>query len=731
LPAAEPLYLQVALESPLRRLFDYLPPDGVTLPPPAGVRVEVPFGRRTMIGVLVGTAGESAVPADRLKKARRILDKEPLLDAASLELLRFAADYYQAPLGEAIGAALPVLIRQGRSLHATETRWQRAPGVALPPRLGVRQRAVVELIARTGAVTATLLASLGPTARASAKSLVKQGILIESEARMEASGTAPTAPVPGPELNPAQASAVAAIAGSLGRYAPFLLHGVTGSGKTEVYLRAIERVLARGDQALVLVPEIGLTPQSVARFQARLGAPLAMLHSGMGDADRLLHWRAARSGQARVVIGTRSAVYAPLPRLGLIVIDEEHDTSYKQQEGFRYSARDLAVWRARRLAVPIVLGSATPALETLANVEAGRYARLDLPARAGGAGKPATALVDLRMHPSQQGLAAPSVAAMARHLEAGGQVLLYLNRRGFAPTLYCPGCGWMAPCESCDARLTVHGASRRLACHHCGATAPIPFACPRCETELLPVGQGTERIEESLADVFPAIERVRIDRDTVRSAAEFDVALGKVRTGEARILIGTQMLAKGHDFPDVSLVVVLNADQGLFGLDFRAAERLAQSIIQVAGRAGRASRPGEVLIQTSCPDHPLLTQLLAGGYDAFAKAALGERRDAHWPPYSHLALLRAEAGSAADAHAFLATAGRLAAPFVPGGVRLLGPAPAAMERRAGRYRAQILVRSDSRAALHDLLQKWVPRLDAEPAGRRVRWAIDVDPQEVT
>ncbi len=731
MPEAHPLYLQIALDSPVRRLFDYLPPAGVAGAPPPGVRVEVPFGRRTLIGVLVGCTTRSDVPASRLKRARRLLDEEPLFDAASLELLRFAADYYQAPLGEAIGAALPVLLRQGRPLYATETRWQRVPDAVPAGRLGVRQRAVLELIERLGPVTTADLAGLGPGARASARLLVQQGVLVEAEDRSAPAAATVTAPVPGPELNAAQATAVAAIDAALGSFAPFLLHGVTGSGKTEVYLRAIERVLARGEQALVLVPEIGLTPQSVARFQARLGVPLAMLHSGMGDTDRLLHWRAARSGSAGVVIGTRSAVYAPLPRLGLIVIDEEHDSSYKQQDGFRYSARDLAVWRARRLSIPVVLGSATPALETLANVEAGRYARLDLPSRAGGAGKPATALVDLRMHPSQQGLAAPSVAAMARHLEAGGQVLLYLNRRGFAPTLYCPGCGWMAPCDNCDARLTVHGGSRRLVCHHCGASQAIPFACPRCETELLPVGQGTERIEESLTDVFPGVERVRIDRDTVRSAAEFDVALEKVRSRQARILIGTQMLAKGHDFPDVTLVVVLNADQGLFGLDFRAAERLAQSIIQVAGRAGRASRPGEVLIQTSCPDHPLLTQLLAGGYDAFARTALDERRHAHWPPYTHLALLRAEAASAADAQAFLAVAANLAGPTLPRGVRLLGPAPAAMERRAGRYRAQILVRAEGRAALHDLLRQWVPRLDAEPSARRVRWAIDVDPLEVT
>ena len=728
--AADPFFLKVALDGPVRRLFDYEAPDPLAPAPPPGVRVLVPFGRRTRIGLLAGTDTSTAVDPGKLKTALRVLDDEPLFDPATLELVTFAADYYQASLGDALAAALPALLRQGRPLHATERRWYRQPATALPARVGSRQRAVLEAIDRLGSLGSGDLAALGPSARAAAKSLEALGVLGTRETTLEPAVDAPPAAVAGPPLNTAQDAAVTAIGAAAGQFSPFLLHGVTGSGKTEVYLQAIAPVLARGEQALVLVPEIGLTPQSVARFQQRLGVPLAVLHSGMGDAERLVHWRAARSGAAPVVIGTRSAVFAPLPRLGLIVVDEEHDPSYKQQEGFRYSARDLAVWRARRLQIPVVLGSATPALETLANVAAGRYRRLDLPSRAGGAGKPATALVDLRMHPSHHGLAAPSVAAVARHLDAGGQVLLYLNRRGFAPTLYCPGCAWTAPCSQCDARLTVHGGSRRLVCHHCGASGPIPFACPQCETELLPVGQGTERIDDTLSDLFPGVQRVRIDRDTVRSAAEFDVALARVRSGEARILVGTQMLAKGHDFPDVTLVVVLNADQGLFGLDFRAAERLAQSIIQVAGRAGRASRPGEVLIQTSCPEHPLLRQLLDGGYDAFATAALAEREAARWPPYSHLALLRAEASAAADAQAFLAGA-VTAAGRPPRGLELLGPAPAAMERRAGRYRAQVLVRAGTRPLLHELLRQWLPWIEASPLARKVRWSIDVDPLEVT
>lgn len=727
MPDSPPFYLRVALDTPVRRLFDYLPPAGLATTPAAGVRVEVPFGRGHRVGVLIGASPTSAVPHGKLKEVASILDDDPVFDAPTMELIEFAADYYQAPLGEVYAAALPVLLRQGRPLHGTELRWRRQG--APTGRVGPRQQAVLDLLAGRSSFGEAELGPLGPSGRAAARSLVARGLLEAYQAPAEPSPLATSQPIPGPDLNAGQAVAVAEIAGALGHFTPILLYGVTGSGKTEVYLRAIGQALDRGRQALVLVPEIGLTPQSIARFQSRLGAPLAVLHSGLTDSERLAMWRAARRGAARVVIGTRSAIFAPLAQLGLIVIDEEHDASYKQQEGFRYSARDLAVWRARRLGIPVVLGSATPMLETLANAAAGRYRRVNLPERAGSAGKPAVSLVDLRIHPLRQGLATPVMLAMQGHLDGGGQVLLYLNRRGFAPTLYCPGCAWVAPCTQCDARMTVHGRSQRLVCHHCGSSAPTPYSCPQCETELVPMGQGTERVEETLATVFPGIESVRIDRDTVRHRGDIDEALAKVRSGRARILVGTQMLTKGHDFPDVTLVVVLNADQGLFGTDFRTAERLAQTIVQVAGRAGRASRPGEVLIQTSCPQHPLLVQLLQGGYDGFAVAALAERAAARWPPYTHLALLRAEAADAASALAFLSRARAGAEPPV-GGIRLRGPAPAAMERRAGRFRAQLLIEADDRGRLKRLLDSWIPGLEQLPEARRVRWSIDVDPIEV-
>jgi primosomal protein N' (replication factor Y) len=430
------------------------------------------------------------------------------------------------------------------------------------------------------------------------------------------------------------------------------------------------------------------------------------------------------------VIGTRSAVFTPLPSLGLVVVDEEHDPSYKQHEGFRYSGRDLAVMRAQRAGVPVVLGSATPSLESLANVATGRYSRLSLPARTGRAGKPRVTVVDLRTHPARDGLSPPAVAAIERHLGERGQVLVFLNRRGYAPTLFCSQCGWIAPCQACDARLTVHLARARLACHHCGAETPMPFSCPQCSSELAPVGEGTERVEVTLTQLFPDAPLVRIDRDVIRRRGDMEEALAAVAEGRARILLGTQMLAKGHDFPDVTLVVVLGADQGLFGADFRASERLAQQIVQVAGRAGRGDRPGEVLIQTSYPEHPLLRCLITEGYEGFAALALDERRAAGWPPFAHLALLRADAPARGDVYRFLEDAAAVAPAGRRQEVQVLGPAPASLARRAGRHRAQLLVESPARGALQAFLDAWVARVASLKAPRGLRWSLDVDPAAV-
>jgi primosomal protein N' (replication factor Y) (superfamily II helicase) len=728
---------RVALDTPLRRLFDYLPPDlpqgAAELQP--GIRVRVPFGRRRLIGVIMEVADSSLLPAERLKPILEALEATPLLDPAALELIRWAAEYYHHPIGQVLASALPKSLRLGAGITATEERWTvtesgTAAAADGEPRRAQRQRALLDLlVSRGGGAFASTLDAEPPDWRPAARALRERGFLARSAAVIATESTPVGAPVAGPALLPEQRTAVERVVGASGSFAALLLEGVTGSGKTEVYLRLTEQLLAQGRGVLVLVPEIGLTPQLVGRFRERFDAPLAVMHSALTDQERLAAWRKAWSGEARIVLGTRSAVFAPVAALGAIVVDEEHDASFKQHEGaLRYSARDLAVVRAQRAGVPVLLGSATPSLETLHNVAAGRYTRLHLSRRPGDSQPPLLKLIDLRSSPVDAGISTPAALATERHLADGGQVLVFLNRRGYAPTLLCTACGWIAPCRECDARLTVHLGAARLRCHHCGADAPLPQRCPQCGFMVKAVGQGTERIEGALAARFPGVPIVRLDRDIVRKRGDLEQVVERMRSGEARILVGTQMVTKGHDFPNVSLVLVLNADQGLFSSDFRAPERLAQTIVQVAGRAGRGTRPGEVLIQTEFPDHPLLVSLLREGYDGFAEAALAERQLASWPPFSRLAALRASGTRQAAPLAFLREA--RAAAHAPAGVRLLGPVPAAMAKRAGRYHAQLLVEGRERRPLHQFLDSWLPTVEGFKSAQRVRWALDVDPLEL-
>ena len=721
--------LRIAVPSPLYRSFDYLLPDGTdatTLK--NGVRVRVPFGRRTVIGVLLAVTSESAVETHKLKRALAILDREPVLTAEVLAMVQWASDYYHHPIGDALTAALPVLLRQGEAPEASAI-----PAWRLTATGSAVDTSTLARAARQQLIMAALQQQPQGLARSALEAPANVLHALQDKGWIESFKLEPNSNIGSPvaslhTLNPAQQHAVDTILARYGEFAPFLLEGVTGSGKTEVYLTLVEQALAQQQQALVLVPEIGLTPQLVERFQQRFPVPLAVLHSGLSDRERLNAWQLARSGTAPIIIGTRSAIFTPLLRPGLIVVDEEHDASLKQQDGFRYSARDLAIWRARRLDIPVVLGTATPSLESLLNVEQERYQRLDLPERTGIARPPTFKLIDVREQRLEDGLSAALLAHMHQHLDAGGQVLLFLNRRGFAPTLMCYGCDWVAECRRCDARLTWHRHDNRLHCHHCGSQRPVDTLCPSCEgTDLHPVGQGTERVEQALAEHFPAIENIRIDRDTTRRKGELDRLLEQARSGESRLLLGTQMLAKGHHFPNVTLVGILDADHGLFSTDFRASERMAQLIVQVAGRAGRHERPGEVLIQTCHPEHPLLQLLITEGYPAFARAALTERRSAQMPPITSLALLRAEAASADTAMHFLATVQqRIRATGLPG-VEVWGPVPATMERRAGRFRAQLLLQSAQRGALQRLLSTLVRELEQSKEARQVRWSVDVDP----
>ena len=726
---------QIAIETPLRRLFDYHPAEGAV----PGARVRVPFGRQHVVGVVVSLSPDSDVPAEKLRGIEAVLDPAPLFAPTDVRLLQWAAEYYQHPVGEVFATALPRLLRQGRDVAPVRRSWRitQAGRAALDEgtlRRARRQQQLLECIAANGECDEAALEAALPGWRPVARTLREKALV---EFHQQPLITADAGPVqarqPGPVLTGAQLAAVETLTAP-GLAGAFLLDGVTGSGKTEVYLRAAGAVLARGGAVLVMCPEIGLTPQLLERFEQRFDVPIAALHSGLTDPARARAWHLSASGGARIVVGTRSAVFTPIPDLALIIVDEEHDASYKQQEGgFRYSARDLALLRGQQRSVPVVLGSATPSLESLHNVKSGRLTHIELPERAGSATPPRIALIDMRAHPVNKGIATPLRHAIQRHLEAGAQVLLFLNRRGYAPTLLCQSCGWIAPCTSCDARLTVHlsggaGATGMLACHHCGAESPRPESCPRCGYEVHPLGHGTERVEETLAEMFPGHAVERFDRDTLRAPQQLTDAIDRVHSGSARILVGTQMLTKGHHFPDVTLVGVLNADQSLFSTDFRAAERLAQTIVQVAGRAGRADRPGEVLIQSQYPEHPLLKTLLDRGYAGFAEDALTERAAAHWPPFSRLALLRASDTQPEAALRFLKAARGIARP--PDGVALRGPVPAAMVRRADRFYAQLMVESAQRTRLQAFLAGWVPAVEALEKPRSLRWVLDVDPLEV-
>ena len=736
---SESSFYRVAVPAPLYGVFDYLPPDGGrSRPPEPGVRVLVPFGRGERCGVLLALVDQTDVPRARLKSVVEVLDREPLLSQSDLALLRWAAQYYLHPLGEVISTALPVRLRKGeRPVNSYRPGWQlTAEGESQDPAgltRAPRQAAVLRVLQDASAgVSQEELYERCDECRDVLRRLEQKGWVeaceIEPTVKLTQKGDNQ---VSSPRLNEMQLAAVQGVEAGWEQFGVYLLDGVTGSGKTEVYLSLIDQALERGLQVLVLVPEIGLTPQLLRRFRRRLAVPLSLMHSGLSETERETAWHDARQGVGRVILGTRSALFTPVPELGLIIVDEEHDLSFKQQDGFRYSARDIAVIRGQRADCPVVLGSATPSLESMNNALSGRYRHLRLPERAGGARSPDMDLVDVRSVRLEAGVSPTLMRMIGEQLESGNQVLIFLNRRGYAPVVTCHDCGWISVCRRCDARMTLHMGSSLLWCHHCGSQRRLDPKCPECGgDQLRPMGQGTERLEEVLAARFPDAGIARIDRDTTRRKGSLEKVLGEIREGKYSLLIGTQMLAKGHHFPDVTLVAILDVDQGLFGADYRAAERMAQLIVQVAGRAGRAEKPGRVVIQTRHPDHPLLHTLIRDGYDSFARAALGERREAELPPYSYQALLRSEAPKAEAARAFLEDAVSLARQQGENGVEFWGPVPAPMERRAGRYRAHLLIQASERAVLQKLLSAWVPGLQGIKSSRQVRWSIDVDPQEV-
>jgi primosomal protein N' (replication factor Y) len=724
-------YARVVVQGPLYSMFDYrVAPDA---PVAVGCRVRVPFGRGMAVAIVVELPADIDCEPSQLKSIAERIDAVPILDGSDIALQLWVARYYHSPPGEAVFAALPVRLRRG--LLATlpgADGWRLTPSGAAQLAIGEgrapRRQAMLRALADAPRqrLARDSLRKRFPSSKSTLRSLQQNGWI--EPVRMAPEPDPDPDARPGGSLHDAQQAAVDAVAATFGGFAVALLDGVTGSGKTEVYLDLVALALAHGDSALVLVPEISLTPQLARRFQQRFGDTVRVMHSGIAEQAREQTWHRLRLGLSRVLLGTRSSVFTPLPRLGLVIVDEEHDTSFKQTDGLRYSARDLAVVRAQRASCPVVLGSATPSFESLRHALDGRYRHLRLDRRAAGAAPPAIELLDIRDQPLQAGLAQPLLARVQGTLDAGQQVILFLNRRGFAPVLCCYACGWISDCPQCDARQVVHRGVAQLACHHCGAHRRLPRACPDCGApELHPLGQGTEQLEDYLAERFAGFPLIRIDRDATARKGSLEAKLAQVHEGGAALLVGTQMLAKGHHFPAVTLVGVVDADAGLYSADFRATERLAQLLAQVAGRAGRGDRPGRVLIQTRFPDHPLLQTLVRDGYRHFASRALTERRAAGLPPYSYQALLRAEARDMAGAQAFLGRAVDSLSAAARDGVELWGPVPAPMARRAGRYRAQLLLQSPTRESLHGLLVGLPHWLARSPGAGRVRWSLDIDP----
>lgn len=675
--------VHVAVPRPLRTTLTYSI-DNERIPA-IGERVAIPLGKQLSIG-LVWKIDAQPSPSDdnfELKPVQELLDKTPLPDAHWLELLEWAARYYHYPLGEALFSALPAPLRKPKALSKRMQKLLEAPERNPPPALATEE-SIQE--SHTLALTTEQQHCL-------------QNILQWNQAD-----------------NPR----------------PTLLHGITGSGKTEIYLRLIQPLLASGKQTLVIVPEIGLTPQLLDRFTRFFStACIVCLHSGLSDGERLKAWLLARSGQAAIIIGTRSAIFTPAPQLGLIIVDEEHDASLKQQEGFRYHGRDLAVKRAQMLNIPAILGTATPSLESLYNVQTGRYHHTRLQQRPGAARPPSLQIQDSRPFALEAGLTPPSLQAIRTTLQRGEQVMVFLNRRGFAPALFCPSCGWQATCRHCSVNMTWHARRNRLICHHCGAEHPTPAECPSCHNPKLTThGQGTERVELALQTTFPEFPVIRIDRDSTSRKGELEDKLTTVRSNEPLILVGTQMLAKGHDFPNLTLVVILDIDQSLLSTDYRALEKLGQLLVQVAGRAGRAEKPGQVILQTTQPQHPLLHQLVGHGYTPFAHQLLEERRRWHFPPFSYHALIRASAASMEKALKLLDHISQQLAGSQYN-IQRLGPVPAPLEKRANRYRAHLLLGSQQRASLHNAVKFLVANESKLPGRSSVRWSIDIDPLDFT
>ena len=728
-------FAEVALSTPLRRTFDYLIPqtlDAAQLQ--SGSRVLVPFGRsRKTIAIIISTKSQSDIPANKLKPILECIDKTPVFSAEDRKFIHWASRYYQHPLGEVYFNALPVKLKEGDKAELPEQRvWQiNVDSEKQQNRLqrAPKQAELYHFIAEHAAGIHEAILKQHPSYDSRLMKILNDKELIY------ASSTQASSYIPDPavslatdiQLTEEQQQASDAILSQQDHFHCHLLFGITGSGKTEVYLELMQKVVARSKQVLFLVPEIGLVPQLLKAIQQRLQAQVHLYHSNMTDKERLQTWLKARDGTAQIILGTRSAIWLPMSDAGLIVMDEEHDQSYKQQEGFRYSARDLAIVKARNYDFPIVLGSATPSLESIANLSQEHFSQHQLTKRISKAKPPQMRILDIRASRMQSALSNELVHDIRETLDRGEQVLLFLNRRGFAPALLCHQCGWGAICDRCDSHMTYHKNLSRLWCHHCDRQIPVPKSCPSCEHgDIIEVGHGTERLEQELQQRLGETQVIRIDRDSTRKKDSLSQYLQTIHSGAPCVLIGTQMLSKGHHFPNVTLVGIIDVDSALYSNDFRATERLAQLIEQVSGRAGRGEKPGTVILQTHHPDNPALNTILKSGYAVFSEMMLEERRLMQLPPYRYFAILRSESHHKQDAEHFLAKA-RNIFHTQDQRVQLVGPLISPIEKRRGRYRMQLLIHSDSRGLLNRTLSPWLRALEDLSESRKVRWSIDIDP----
>ena len=728
------LILKVALDVPLYKLFDYQLNKKNSTKPSIGSRVLVPFGKQKKVGVIIDIVNRSSVAKSKLKECISILDENPIFEKKQLDFIHFASNYYQYPLGRVLYAAMPGNLRKGKSLTKfidsivitdngknvdLDSLKKRAP----------KQAALMSILMENHTLDSNGLSNIFPEwKKYSKRPIEKNWIKIEQIIEPHKDTQKLDKNTKGPALNSEQKKAILDVKKS-STFNTFLLDGVTGSGKTEIYLSLISDVIERGQDALILVPEIGLINQLNRRIEVRLGIKPSQYHSGLTEKERFITWKKIQESKTRIILGTRSAILAPFKNLGLIVVDEEHDISYKQQEGFRYSARDLAVMRAKNFNIPIILGSATPSLESFNQHVNNKYKYLTLKKRAGNAKMPSMHLIDLNKGHSEDGLSKLLIKSMNEHIENDGQILVFINRRGYAPTLICKTCNFIAECSRCDSRMTLYLSKKLLLCHHCNYKEKYKNSCIKCDSEMIALGQGSQRIEDSLKKHFPNEQILRIDSDSTQQKNSLDEALEKAKAGKAKILVGTQMLSKGHHFSSLSLVVVVNADQGLFSNDFRGSERLAQNIIQVAGRAGREKKKGQVIIQTEYPDHPFWPLLFQGGYKEIVEMTLMDRKSANWPPYSFIVLIRAQSHRKKYTWSFLEEAKKILISQKPN-FSILGPVSAPMEKKASHYRGQLLLQSEGRKSLNQTLKMFINEIERKKFIRRVKWSIDVDPIEL-